>query len=420
MNKKQKLLEIEHHLFGKYSFRYNQLIKELEWKSGNNDYNKVTDRDYKKMIRSCIDANIDTNHTLLELALSSTEIENYDPLKDYFRNLPQYDGVTDYIAQLAGTIKSKHQARFHAYLKIWLVSWIAGLLEEKIINHFALILQGDQGIGKTTWISKLVPQPLKRYYYSGTINPKNKDISILQANCILINLDELDNLNKKESANLKTLLTNSSITCRLTYDRRMSNFYRVASYAGSINDLQFLRDTTGSRRYLVTEAQTINFNSMVDMDLVFSQAKYLFENGFKYWVDKPEINEIQSYNERFRVITYTEEIIVNNFYKPNESEEFKLMNAGDIYEILNRPYGLSLIMIGKVMKKLGYIRVKSFGYYKYKVVFKDEGQNYNKTNKPISVDPKNGKMNLSMIEEYKNPTWINNVLEYRVLGKKVG
>jgi predicted P-loop ATPase len=43
-----------------------------------------------------------------------------------------------------------------------------------------------------------MPKQLKEYIFSGTINPNNKDTLIHLAECMLINLDELENLNKTE------------------------------------------------------------------------------------------------------------------------------------------------------------------------------------------------------------------------------
>lgn len=56
-------------------------------------------------------------------------------------------------------------------------------------------------------IKKLMPLELKQYIFSGSINPNNKDTLIHLAECMLINLDELENLNRTEIGSLKELIT---------------------------------------------------------------------------------------------------------------------------------------------------------------------------------------------------------------------
>jgi predicted P-loop ATPase len=103
-----------------------------------------------------------------------------------------------------------------------------------------------------------MPKPLKEYIFSGTINPSNKDTLIHLAECMLINLDELENLNKTEIGSLKEIITKTHIRMRKAYGHNNENMPRRASFAGSVNTAQFLNDTTGSEDSLCFEWKILN------------------------------------------------------------------------------------------------------------------------------------------------------------------
>jgi len=103
-------------------------------------------------------------------------------------------------------------------------------------NYFS----GAQGIGKTTWMEKLCPSILRPYLFSGTINPNNKDTLIHLAECMLINMDELENMNRTEIGTLKEIITKSAIRIRRSYGHNNESLTRRASFMGSVNTSLFL------------------------------------------------------------------------------------------------------------------------------------------------------------------------------------
>ena len=139
------------------------------------------------------------------------------------------------------------------------------LLEEKEINHTVIIFTGEQGLGKTTWLLNLVPEPLRKYRFSGTISVSNKDTLVHMSECMLINLDELETLNKSEIGEMKELITKGTIRQRLPYARNNSSLIRQSSFVGSVNNGQFLTDITGNRRFLCFQALSINYLHKIDL-----------------------------------------------------------------------------------------------------------------------------------------------------------
>ncbi|MFM7894605.1 MAG: BT4734/BF3469 family protein, partial [Flavobacterium sp.] len=188
---------LELFLSTRYVFRHNMVSGKLEFQYfGKKKWHVMNDFIENSMLRECLKGRIKTNLSSLRNLLYSDFCELYNPFEDYFYNLPSYDEKTDYILELANTITTTKQDLWRECFKKWIVAMVGCVLDEKVINHTVIVFSGKQGLGKTTWVEKLVPRKLKEYLFSGTINPNNKDTLVQLSECMLINLDELENLNR--------------------------------------------------------------------------------------------------------------------------------------------------------------------------------------------------------------------------------
>ena len=203
---------VEEQLNSHYEFRINPVLNRTEIrKLSETDFRLLDDRIFNSLFRELNLNKIKCTIPILRSILNSDFVATVDPFISYFKNLPKWKGDKDYIEELADTVKTTNQPFWKDALKRWLVAVVAGAVKEDKINHEVLVLSGEQGIGKTTWLRKLVPTPLKKYYFEGTINPDNKDTLIHLSENLFINLDELENLNKTELGSLKSLITQSDI-----------------------------------------------------------------------------------------------------------------------------------------------------------------------------------------------------------------
>ena len=195
--------KLENFLNNRYNFRYNTVLGKLEFKTLKAyKYKPMTDFTENSILREILKAKVKCSINSLRNLLHSDYCEMYDPFEDYFNNLPANTDETDYIEMLADTITTTKQDLWRICFKKWFVAMVACVIDEKQVNQTVIVFSGKQGLGKTTWIEKLMPKPLKEYIFSGTINPSNKDTLIHLAECLLINLDELEHLNKTEIGSL--------------------------------------------------------------------------------------------------------------------------------------------------------------------------------------------------------------------------
>jgi hypothetical protein len=358
---------LEMFLSTRYVFRHNMVSGKLEFQYfGKKKWNVMNDFIENSMLRECLKGRIKTNLSSLRNLLYSDFCVLFNPFEDYFFNLPSYDENTDYITELANTITTTKQDLWQQCFKKWLVAMVGCVLDDKVINHTVIVFSGKQGLGKTTWVEKLVPKPLKEYLFSGTINPNNKDTLVQLAECMLINLDELENLNRSEIGSLKEIITKTQIRMRKAYGHNNETMPRRASFAGSVNTAQFLNDSTGSRRFLCFELEGIKYQHDVDINMAFSQALFLFKSGFRFWFDQEEIKAITENNEQYQLRSPEEELLLTWFEPCEKENATHFLNASQIGAKLAEKAKINLNdgtinKIGKSLKKHNFLRLMRKG-----------------------------------------------------------
>lgn len=380
----------------RYSFRYNVVSGKLEYKVPKATlWKPVTDFVENSILREILKAKVKCNINTLRNLLRSDFCEQFDPFKDYFDNVPNNEDETDYITELANTITTTKQDLWIECFKKWFVAMVACVTNDKAVNQTVIVFSGKQGVGKTTWIEKLIPKPLKDYMFSGTINPNNKDTLIHLAECMLINLDELENLNRTEIGTLKELITKTHIRMRKAYGHNNETLPRRASFAGSVNTAQFLNDTTGSRRFLCFEVEHIEYAHNIDINNAYAQARQLYKDGFRYWFNQEEIKEINLNNEQYQIRSPEEELLLTWFEIADRDTANNFLNTTQIATKLAERAKLNItdgtvMKLGKALKKHGYLRLsKKSGYvYAVKELTWEEVDNQNREKEPPPEPPK--------------------------------
>jgi predicted P-loop ATPase len=367
------IVVIENYLRQHYQFRYNEVTSRIEFKPTTaSNFELLNDYKLNSIYRDLKLNRIKTSVSELRAIINSDFVPVFNPFKDYFENLPQWDGQTDYIAQLAATVSTTNDQLWEKCLRKWLVAMVGSAIQEDIVNHTVIVFSGPQGIGKSTWILNLVPAELKNYVFSGTINPSSKDALVQISECILINMDELETMSKSQIGELKEMVTKAAVRIRRAYGFHVENMPRRASFSGSVNDKEFLNDSTGSRRFLSFEITSIQYNHGISMDQVFSQAYALFKSGFRFWFDGAEIQEIAANNEQFQSVPFEEELLLTH-YEPVAKEDATLfLSTTDIASNLAeyRKFNITAstkLNLGRALHKHKFVRVKKKGRYVFAV-----------------------------------------------------
>ena len=369
--------QIELFLRSQWLFRYNIVANKAEFKlvkKPDAPFTEMRDFDYNSILRDLKYADLQCSMSTLRMILASKFMPEYDPYIEYTSTLPEWDGQTDYIERLANTVTTGNPDFWQRAFKKWFVAMTASWMQTEVVNHTALILSGAQGVGKTTWLGNLIPPPLRKYVFAGMINVRDKDSQVKLSECCLIVMDELENMGRNLDA-LKELITKKDIYLRRAYAFTHERYIRRASFAGSINNKDFLHDITGNRRFLCFEAKRIDYQIFTDLDKAYAQAISLAQNGFQYWFSQEEMAELEQNNEEFRAVIPEEEQLMA-FYEPcNDADpEAVFMKTTDILKNLFRLSGLRSLSEQKLGRVLmaHFKRIKRQGRYEYMIKTKNQ------------------------------------------------
>ena len=147
---------------------------------------------------------------------------------------------------------------------------------------------------------------------------------------------------------------------RKAYARYHENLPHLASFCGTGNNVQFLSDTTGTRRWLPFEVESIEspLSSPFDYDGIYSQAYALYQQGFRYWFDRPEIERLQRHNEAYETSRTEHELVFWYFRPPRKGEEGEFMPVGMAMQIVsaNISQKINKEMMGHAFIDLGFER----------------------------------------------------------------
>ncbi len=298
--------------------------------------------------------------------IESDFVPDYHPFRYYLDHLPPSLSVS-----IRGGVEK--QMLFYEYLKKWLVAMVAGWVDETVVNHVMLVLIGEQGSYKTTWFNYLLPPELKTYFYTKTnANRMGRDDLLTLAQYGLVCCEELDTMRPSELNQLKAVLTMPSIDERAAYAHFHEHRQHIASFCGTGNNVQFLSDETGNRRWLPFEIESIRSPREEPFNYagIYAQAYALYQEGFHYWFSQDDIRRLSEHNRAFETPKSAHEQIGKYLRKPRPGEPGQFVSATDILQMVgsNPVLRLTANLVGRAMTDLGFERVRSHGERGYVVV----------------------------------------------------
>lgn len=351
-----------------YEFKFNFVTRRVLYRclsAVDQSFRDLTDFDFNSILVAIKREQISCSKDMLKMILESNLVHGYDPYTMYIDSLPEWDG-TDYIGLLANTVETTDNLFWEKCFRKWLVAMLGGWYFERVVNHTAIIFSGRQGIGKTRWFRSIIPAELLEFFSSGYIQPKDREVNVKLSECCLILMDELENMSANNIDAIKALITQETTFMRRAYTTRSQPYMHRASFAGTVNEKQFLHDTTGNRRFLCFEAISITVNHGIPLDQLYAQAWSLFNSGFQFWFDNAEVEELNVRNNDFRVITSEEDQLTKYFEKCNAENATHFLSTTDLVQNIRdrgTSESLSVQKMGKMLSANKFLRLKRNGVY---------------------------------------------------------
>jgi putative DNA primase/helicase len=209
----------------------------------------------------------------------------------------------------------------------WLLSAVAAALKPNgFRTRGVLTLQGPQSLGKTAWVRSLVSdlalcqQVIKLDHH---MDPHNKDSLLTAIANWLVEIGELDGSLKKDVAKFKGFLTSDQDKVRRPYAKVDSEYPRRTVFVATVNQEDFLVDSTGNTRFWTIAVVFINYDHGIDMQQVFAQLALEYKRGEQWWLTKEEEAWLEEHNKDHRAVSPVREQLL-------ERLDLDRRDAGDL------------------------------------------------------------------------------------------
>lgn len=238
---------------------------------------------------------------------------------------------------------------------------VASVLDPKVVNHQILTFIGEQGTYKSSFMLHILPPNLRDYFATKNNSYQlDKDAYLMLAENIVISLEEIDSMTTKEVNQLKAFTTMPQVKERPPYGRHKVLMPRVASLTATGNNLTFLSDQTGNRRWLPFHVKCIDnpWTADIPYEGMYAQALALIRQGEHYWLNDEDIHALNTRNRDFQTPDPAREMIVTYYMLPRTEAETKYMTSSKIAARFAPYMKISPTRIGMALGELGFEQVR--------------------------------------------------------------
>ncbi len=290
-------------------------------------------------------------------------MNRYHPVVDFFEsNLPEDVNVNeelDKLYEILGVTVGLEKT----LIAKWLIQCVAMVFNTNTEKPYGadgcLVLQGAQGIGKTKFASKL-GMGMPGFVNVGVhLNDNDKDTYRRAVTAWITELGELDaTFKKSDIERLKAFITQPRDQYRLPYDRTDLEYNRRTSFIATVNEDEFLVDTTGNRRFWTVHVSNIDLDALDRYDF-----KRLWAGIYELWQTEGE-QSFRLSNEEQRDLAESnkkhekpmkgwQEITDILAYTVNNADYYKdWVTASEIHNAYPELRTIHPNYIGRVLKKM--------------------------------------------------------------------
>ena len=219
---------------------------------------------------------------------------SYHPVRDYIESLPAWDGVPRVDTLFIDYLGAADTAYTRAVARKMMVAAVARVYQPGIKFDSVVVLNGPQGMGKSSFFAKLGGKWFSDSLTIGDMKDKTAPEK-LQGQWIL-ELGELAGLKKVDVETVKAFITRQDDKFRHSYGYSVEDHPRQCIIVGSTNNEDgFLRDITGNRRFWpVTCTKNSKYRPWQVADVVeqlWAEAYMLYQRGEPLYLT-PEVEQL--------------------------------------------------------------------------------------------------------------------------------
>ena len=184
-----------------------------------------------------------------DIAVTKTvDDRSYHPIKDYFASLPPWDGVPRVDTLLIDYLGAEDNSYIRAVSRKTLCAAYRRVYQPGVKFDYMPVLNGAQGIGKSTFIANLGME-----WFSDSLNlsdMNDKTAAEKLQGYWIIEIGELAGMKKADLDKVKAFISRVDDKYRASFGRRVTPHPRQCVFFGTTNSENgYLRDITGNRRF---------------------------------------------------------------------------------------------------------------------------------------------------------------------------
>lgn len=218
------------------------------------------------------------------------ESSSFHPVLQYLESL-EWDGKKRVDTLLIDYFGADDTVYTRAAIRKTLCAAVARVMEPGIKFDTALILVGPQGTYKSTFVRKLG----REWFSDSFLSVQGKESFEQIQGFWLIEIGELSALKKAEVETIKQYLSKCEDSFRPAYGRTVETYKRQCIFFGTTNNKDFLRDSTGNRRFMPVDVHVDRITKSVPKDMtdeeinqIWAEAVQLYKAGETLYLEGEE------------------------------------------------------------------------------------------------------------------------------------
>jgi predicted P-loop ATPase len=303
-----------------------------------------------------------------------SENSKYHPIKHWLDN-GEWDGI-ERVNSVISCLNAEYEELAQIVLKRWLVGCVASVYERTFKSKLVPILQGGQSFRKTAFVERIADIMPRAFLEGAELNPDNKDSVLSCIRSWIVELGELERTSKNSQGSLKAFITKNIDTTRPPYSRTDIKKPRQTHFIATVNGDNFLKDETGSSRFVVLAmAKAADMNALNTilgwsfdgtgsikqpqpelLKQFWLEIKTLYLSDFGWMLTDKETALAQSINEPYNDKGSWYDYIRDQYVQTNE-DSFQVsmlgwFTAGELVNDDDKLSSRETTLVGKALKKL--------------------------------------------------------------------
>lgn len=202
---------------------------------------------------------------------------SFNEVEEYLTSL-HWDGVKRLDTAIIDYLGTNDSTYVRAATRKSIVAMVARAMDPGCKYDYMPILSGPQGLGKSTFLNIIG----RRWYSDSLQTFEGKEASEMIQGVWLNEIGELTGMTKSEANAVKQFLSRKEDIYREPFGRRTKPFPRKCVFFGTTNDIEFLKDRTGNRRFWPIDVGTHPPRKDVFNQLE-EEADQILAEAFMYW-----------------------------------------------------------------------------------------------------------------------------------------